>query len=63
MAQTVVNSLILTTAPSGWIVAVETASIAVDPFDRREPLIRRKCIEPVHNLGGFRLPRLAGCEF
>ena len=27
-----------------------------------EPLQRRKCIEPVHNLGGYRLPRLAGCE-
>jgi hypothetical protein len=27
-----------------------------------EPLIRRKCIEPVHYKGGFRLPRLTGCE-
>jgi hypothetical protein len=27
-----------------------------------EPLIRRKCIEPVHYKGGFRLPRLTGCK-
>jgi hypothetical protein len=37
-------------------------------WGRRNPLqgeilIRRKCIEPVHNKGGFRLPRLTRREF
>jgi len=48
----------------GWLPgsrAFFTGERSSDP-PMGEPLKRRKCIEPIHYLGGYRLPRLAGRE-